>query len=289
MERTKEEREVIRSLIAVPRDDKPATDKELDQFLALADAADLDPLKRHCYGQLRRQGQGRVLSFVASIDGFRHVASRSGEYEGQEGPHWCGPDGVWRDVWLGAEPPAAARVGVWRKGFRAPCWAIARWEAYAQTKFNSSQPTDMWVKFSDLMLAKCAEALALRKAFPNDFGGIYTKEEMAQAEPEAAPAAPRKRDNTQQQAHEALAKEAAPALAEAGLSEEQDAPTPEEAKAIVVGAGEGASAMFAAIVSERGGTGATYTKMTGHDRAWVWSEFQGWLRKQTGTPEEGEA
>lgn len=278
MKRTKEQNEAIRALVAVPKGDGPATDKELGEFLAQADAAGLDPLKRHCYGQLRRSQGGRVLSFLGSIDGFRHVAERSGQYEGQEGPQWCGPDGAWRDVWLEKAPPSAARVGVWRSGFRAPCWAVARWDAYAQTKYASNEPTDMWAKFADLMLAKCAEALALRKAFPNDFGGIYTKEEMDQAQPEASPPArQRSKPSPEEKALQAEADASAEVL---GLGATSDAPSPDEVRAMVTASGPGAEATFKAIVAERSGGKCGYTGLTGSDRAWVWAEYKAWAEAQ---------
>lgn len=153
----------------------PAGDLAL--FLSYAQRTGLDPFSRQVYmiGRQDRRGGGKRWTIQASIDGLRIVAERSGEYAGQVGPEWCGPDGTWTDVWLGAGHPAAARVGVLRSGFTAPLYATALWSEY-------SAQGPMWTKMPALMLAKCAEALALRKAFPNDLSGLYTAEEMAQAD-----------------------------------------------------------------------------------------------------------
>lgn len=111
------------------------------------------------------------MQILCTIDGLRIVAERSGKYAGQTPAMWCGPDGIWKDVWLGENPPAACRVGVKRSDFSEPLYAVARFDSY-------NQGTSYWLSMPDIMISKCAEALALRRAFPGRLSGCYSDAEI---------------------------------------------------------------------------------------------------------------
>lgn len=144
-----------------------ATKDDLELLLHQARRAGLDPLARQIY-LVKRKGKGTIQ---VGIDGLRLVADRTGLYAGND-------DAIFEGVQEGL--PTKATVTVYKvvQGIRCPFTATARWQEY----YPGDDQGFQWRKMPHVMLAKCAEALALRKAFPMEMSGLYVHEEMEQAD-----------------------------------------------------------------------------------------------------------
>ena len=183
IEFTSDQVNLIKSQIA-PK----ATSDELKLFLYQAQRTGLDPLARQIYAIHRKQRdiQGNwvdKMTIQTSIDGFRVIAERSGVYAGQSEPEYTEDQGGLK----------SCKVRVYKfdsKGGRyEAAVGVAYWAEYVQTT-KEGGPSGLWYKMPHTMLAKVAEALALRKAFPQDLSGLYTGDEMGQADKQPIEEAP---------------------------------------------------------------------------------------------------
>jgi phage recombination protein Bet len=170
---------------------KGATELELQLFLHQCARTGLDPLSNQIYCIKRRASDGRggwteKATIQAGIDGLRLIADRTGRYAPGDPPQYSYDQ---------KGQLLSARVGIWKnvgdKWFQV--WGEAFWKEYVQTT-RDGQPTAMWKSKPHIMLGKCAESAALRRGFPAELSGIYSNEEMAQADnptvfhvPEEAP------------------------------------------------------------------------------------------------------
>lgn len=164
VEYTNEQQLMIRNTFA-----NGANEQEFRVLMETARLRNLNPFLRQVHFVKRYdRDRGHVWSVQVSIDGLRAIAERSGKYDGQDEPAFE----------LDAKgKPVSCRVAVYRKDWSRPAVAVARWSEYVQTTKDGS-PTRFWAQMPFVMLAKCAEALAIRKAFPEDTGGLYVPEEV---------------------------------------------------------------------------------------------------------------
>ncbi len=166
-----EQTDLIKNTVA-----KGATDDELKLFLAVSARSGLDPftkqihfVKRNVWNPVRSSYES-VGTIQTGIDGYRAIAARTGQHAGTDDAVIEEANGM----------PTKATVTVYRmiQGERVGFTATARFNEYAQ-KNKNGEMIGQWKDRPFLMISKCAESLALRKAFPSDLSGIYTEDEMS--------------------------------------------------------------------------------------------------------------
>jgi phage recombination protein Bet len=170
LEFTPEQRAMIRNSFA-----NGANDREFEVLMAVASLRRLNPLLKQIYFVKRYDSMKRcdVWATQVSIDGLRAIAERTGLYAGQDEPVFVEDD----------KSIKACKVSVYRKDWPRPAVGVAYWSEYVQTT-KEGKVTMMWREKGHVMISKCAEAIALRKAFPEDMSGLYAHEEFGRADVE---------------------------------------------------------------------------------------------------------
>jgi phage recombination protein Bet len=165
---------------------KGVSDEEFEIFLMACAKTQLDPFMRQIYAVKRKAKKpdgswGETMTIQTGIDGYRLLAERTGCYA-------PGPESTYVHDASGNLLSATAYIkkqtkdGTWHT-VSASAYVDEYMQTFTDKQTGEKRPIGMWGNMPRTMLAKCAEAQALRKAFPAEMSGVYTKEEMQQADP----------------------------------------------------------------------------------------------------------
>ena len=154
---------------------------QVSVFARTCSERNLSPFSKQIYLMKRETKQGTRYNTQTSIDGFRSIAERTNKYAGSDDYTFDEGIAEYQMIKDKRMKPTTATATVHKilpNQQIFPIKATVRWEEY----YPGGNQGFMWDKMPFLMLGKCAEALALRKAFPEQLGSIYINEEMQQAE-----------------------------------------------------------------------------------------------------------
>lgn len=191
---------------------KDCNEAEFDQFIHICKAVQLDPLRRQIYAFVfgKDKAADRRLVVVTGIDGYRAISDRSDNYR----PDDKAPRFKYDETLKCATNPlgiVSAEVTLYKysHGGWHPVVGEVYWDEYVPTKYPNDafeyidtgetwadgnpkrkkipkknaeliiDPTkSAWIKSPRNQIAKCAEAQAHRKGWPNDFSGLFVQEEI---------------------------------------------------------------------------------------------------------------
>jgi phage recombination protein Bet len=191
--------QLVRNTVA-----KDLLPSELDLFIHMCRQWRLDPLRRQIYAQVykRKKKDGkqwietRNVVYVTGIDGYRSIADRTGNYRPGQRTADTSPEA--RNAKTNPQGIVSATAEVWK-------FAHGEWHSFSETVYweefaplkerwekdetGEGRPTGdfaldtsgQWGRMGRVMLQKCAEAQALRRGWPDEYGDLYVAEEMDQA------------------------------------------------------------------------------------------------------------
>ena len=149
-------------------------------FATICKEKSLSPFQKQIYLLPFKQKNGDTwvthYACIVGIDGYRTIAERTGNYAGSDDVKFNDDKTEFQCREAGLKNPVTATVTIYKlvSGQRTPFTTTASWESYVpaneRKRFN-------WDRMPYLMLGKCAEALALRKAFPEALSGLHAEEE----------------------------------------------------------------------------------------------------------------
>lgn len=189
----------------IKRMNQDCNDDEFNQFMHVSASLGLDPLRKQIYAFVfnKDNADKRRMSIIVGIDGFRSVAKRSNQYRPDDRATRFAFDPEKIEPLTNPLGLVSAEVTVYQhaQGQWWPVTAIAYWDEFAPLiedgsweesdrgkrffkgngKWRLDPKKDNWRKMPRVMLAKCAEAQAIRRAWPEELSAVYSDEEMDRA------------------------------------------------------------------------------------------------------------
>lgn len=166
VEFTSEKKELLRKTLCKSL----TSNNEMELFLHTCTRLGLDPFLKQIYAVKR----GDTMTIQTGIDGYRLIAERSGRYMPGKEPSFAYD----KEGRLFSATSYVKKLGPDNQWHEIACTAI--YTEYAP--IYQGKVSGMWKDKGHLMLAKCAESAALRRAFPAEMSGVYTDDEMEQAD-----------------------------------------------------------------------------------------------------------
>lgn len=169
---------------------KGLNNEEFEIFLMACAKTQLDPFMRQIYAIKRKTKKpdgswGDIMTIQTGIDGYRLIAERTERYApGPEPTYLHDDDGKLMSAT--SHIKKQTKDGTWHT-VSASAYLDEFCQTFLDKQTGERKPMGMWVNMQRTMLSKCAEAQALRRAFPAEMSGIYTNEEMAQADIDVTP------------------------------------------------------------------------------------------------------